>query len=231
MEDSFIALWCDKDVLSFFETLMELASKDIPTSVKREEFEKQQKKLQEILDTKHPQNEQIMKLTDVIEKEYSPLEEIILKHGYVRSLFLIEQDKNYSESDSNRLYKDTENRLVILLYNVYSKDSEIDYPDELRAFCAEKAKDMLEIIKKHEDVALDWAKIIMSNELKKEMDDGLSKFGTTRIAFYWLEDMEKQLPPIPYGCRAESILEPKDYLSFRKDYIDISVYGKKTRDY
>ncbi len=231
IDDSFVALWCDKDVLAFFRTLVDLASKDLPMNVKREEFEKQQKKLQEILDTKHPQNKQIMGLTDTIEKEYSPLEEIILKHGYVRSLFLVEQDKKQTETEPNNLFKNTENRLTNLLYNIYCKDSEIEYPDELRVFCVDQAKHMVDIIRKDEDVASDWAKIIMSTEMKNEIEESLKKYGTTRSALYWLEDMEKQLPPIPYGCRAECFLEPKDYLSFRQDYNDIARYGEKKRKY
>ena len=233
IEDSYIAFWCDKDVLSFFTTVFKsLNSKESSLDEKRAEFEQHEKKLQEILDTKHPQNKQILGLTDIIEKEYSPIEEIILKHGYVRSLFLIEQDAKYSEINSEIMFRDVENRLNVLLYNIYLKDSEIEYPDELRAFCNERAKQMISIIQKDDELAIDWAKIILSDEMKEEMETGLKENGTTRHVLYWLDSFgEKQIPPIPYGCRADFYLDSRDVLSFRKDYNDIALYGKKKSKY
>ena len=228
IEDEYVSFWCDKDVLSI---ILEIA-KGKDTIKTEEELKELEKRFQEILDVKHPQNKSILGLTDTIEKEFSPIDEIVLKHGYARSLFLVEQDKKYPTVDSAKLFNDVEKRLNVLLYNIYLKDSEIEYPDELRAFCSERAKEMISLIQKHDELAMDWAKIILSDEMKKELETGLKENGTTRHALYWLDYFgEKQIAPIPYGCRADYYLDSSDILSFRKDYNDIALYGKKRSKY
>lgn len=228
IEEEYVSFWCDKDILSI---LLEIAERK-DTIKTEEEIKKIEKQFQEILDVKHPQNKTILGLTDTIEKEFSPIDEIVLKHGYARSLFLIEQDKKYPAIDSSKLFSDLEKRLNVLLYNIYLKDNEIEYPDELKAFCSERAREMVSIIQKEEELAIDWAKIILSDEMKKEMETGLKEDGTTRNALFWLGSFgEKQIPPIPYGCSADYYLYPRDFISFRKDYNDIALYGKKRSKY
>ena len=217
IDDQYISFWCDKNIRSII--------KDKNKVYTTEELVK---RFQENMDVKHPEYKAILVLTDRIEDEFSPVEEIILKHGYVRSLFLVEQDKKFPKINSIEMFNDVEKRLNSIFYNLYSKDSEIEYPDELREFCSERAKEMLSIIQEDRALAIDWAKIILSDEMKKEIETGLAKNGTTVNVLYWLDSFgEKQIPPIPYKCRATYYLRDINFsYKFEKDYKNISLYGE-----
>lgn len=220
IEDEFILFWCDKDVVSILKDVLNIRDK----IENEEELKKTQKRFQEVLDIKYPQNEKILGLTGVVEKEYSPINQIILKHGYARSLLLKKLDEKFSGVDPRKTIKDAETLLAKSLYNLYSKDEEIKYPAKLKELCNAEAKKLFSYFQDN-DLAVDWAKLILSEEFKKALDQGMASSGTTHQAFLWLQIYgESQINQVPYGCSMKNFLKIDDY-SFWGKYYSVSHYG------
>ena len=220
--EAYVSFWCDRDVLSILKKLVKAKNKE---KVEEEEMKQSQKKLQEILDTKYPQSKKIFGVTSVIEKEYSSMEEIVIRYEYGRSHLMIEQDKQQAGKDSREILDDAEKKLTESLFLLFMKKSDIDYPDELRVVCRREARKLFSNF--HGDsLAVDWAKLILSEEFDQTMRRSIDSSGTSRAAFSWLEFYgEKQIAPLPYGNRMSTFLMIDDD-SFWNTYYKAAKYGE-----
>lgn len=220
--DAYVSFWCDRDVLSIMKKLLKVND---PEDIGEEELKRSQKEFQEILDTRYPQSRKILGITDVVEKECSPMEKIVIKHEYGRSRFMLEQEKKRVGLDSQRILDEAEEKLAESLFLLFMKESEIDYPDELRAVCRREARKLFSNF--HGDsLAVDWAKLILSEEFDQTMRKSIASSGTSRTAFSWLEFYgEKQIAPLPYGNRMETFLMIDD-VSFWNTYYKAAKYGE-----
>lgn len=227
LDDVFIAFWCDGNVAHFLKKSSEIfGTKNNKLTAEDRKFFR---KFDEYLDVHCPQTKKIMVIQETVDKEYAPLNELILKYGFGRNWDMLELDQKFKDVSNSDLRKRAIDTFTKALYNSFSKDSEIKHPKQLYNFCL---KNSVEIYDRIEDVsgektASDWAKVILSNKFIDEMKSGLAKDGMTASALYWLEfSGEKMLPPLPYGSCMKKVAKI-DRKEFYGKYLNIASEGKE----
>ncbi len=227
LDDVFIAFWCDGTIASFLKKISKI-NEDKNYKLTPED-KKYFEKFDEYLDVHYPQTKKIMALQETVRKEYTPVNELILKYGFGRDWDMIELDQKFKDVSNNDLRKRAIDTFTKALYNSFSKDSEIKHPKQLYNFCLKNAVEIYDRIAEvsGEKTALDWAKVILSNKFIDEMKSGLAKDGETSSALYWLKyHGEKMLPPLPYGSRMEKVMKI-DRKEFYGKYHNIASEGKE----
>lgn len=231
-EDIFIAFWCDREVTGFLSAGMEEEQhrnkNDIHDEPYPQELKDREKDFRQHIEKEHPQNKELIKIINNVEKECSPAEEVLLKYRHIRPYILVQLDKKYEKTSDLELQTLARRKLEKALFNCFRTNDEIRYPEDLKALCKSKAMQLVEIIGDNSEQERDFALLILSEKFDREGENGLDK--TTMSSFFWLKyTAKKYISNSAYSWRIENLLDSKS--DFWKDYYNLAEYGSYRSSY